>query len=241
MLRDPQRPFAPPSDATEVLLVRHGSAGGPAAGEPPELVGGHTDVPLSALGHAQARALVARLASVALSGIFVTTLRRTAETAAPLAAATGLQPIVVPELREVFLGDWEGGEFHVRMERGDPMMVEVFARQRWDVIPNAEPAETFAARVRQGLEEVASTTGPGAAAVAVVHGGVVAEACRQVTDSEPFAFINVDNASITRLVRLASGRWLLLSFNDTAHLADLAVGSPDNAAVRTAPVVRDPG
>jgi probable phosphoglycerate mutase len=98
-------------------------------------------------------------------------------------------------------------------------MADVFARQRWDVIPNAEPADAFAARVREGLEEVASATGPGATAVAIAHGGVVAEACRQVTGSEPFAFINVDNASITRLVRLESGRWLLLSFNDTAHLA----------------------
>ena len=53
----------------------------------------------------------------------------------------------------------------------------------------------------------------------MVHGGIVAEACRQATGSEPFAFINVDNASITRLVRLATGRWLLLGFNDTAHLA----------------------
>ncbi len=219
MLRDPQRPFAPPPDATELLLVRHGSAGGLASGEPPDLVGGHTDVPLAALGHVQARAVAARLTAVTLTGLFVTPLRRTAETAAPLAASTGLEPVVVPELREVFLGDWEGGEFAARMERRDPVMVEVFTRQRWDVIPNAEPAEDFAARVRRGLETVASATGPGAAAVAVVHGGIVAEACRQATGSEPFAFINVDNASITRLVRLATGRWLLLGFNDTAHLA----------------------
>lgn len=235
MLRDPQRPFSAPDDATEILLVRHGSAGGFASGEPPELVGGHTDPPLSALGHAQARALTARLASTPISGIFVTTLRRTAETAAPLAASTGLEPVVVGDLREVFLGDWEGGEFAVRMKRGDPAMVEVFARQRWDVIPNAEPAERFAARVRGGLDEVASATGPGGVAVAIVHGGVVAEACRQATGSEPFAFINVENASITRLIRLATGRWVLLSFNDTAHLAQLgdeapAVGSLDNAA-----------
>src|SRR4051794_6737700 len=218
MLRDPQRPFAPPADATEVLLVRHGSAGGPAPGEPPELVGGHTDVPLSPAGHVQAGALSRRLTSMTLAGIFVTTLRRTAETAAPLAASLRLRPIVVEDLREVFLGDWEGGEFHARMERRDPAMAEVFARQRWDVIPNAEPAAEFAARVRRGLEEVAAVTGPGSTAVAIAHGGVIAECCRQVTRSEPFAFINVENASITRLVRLATGRWLLLSFNDTSHL-----------------------
>src|SRR5215218_6084781 len=189
MLRDPQRPFAPPADATEVLLARHGSAGGALADGAPALVGGHTDVPLTALGHLQAMALAERLLGVPLAGVFVTTLRRTAETAAPLAAAAGLEPVVVPPLREVFLGDWEGGEFAVRMANADPKMAEVFERQQWDVIPGAEPADVFAARVREGLEAV-------------------------------------DNASLSRLVRLASGRWLLLGFNDTAHLAGVAVEQP---------------
>jgi hypothetical protein len=39
-----------------------------------------------------------------------------------------------------------------------------------------------------------------------------------VAVSRPFAFIQVDNASITRLVRFANGHWLLRSFNETAHL-----------------------
>jgi len=226
MLRDPQRPFGVPADATEILLARHGSAGAAEDGRPPALVGGHTDPPLAPRGHAQARALAARLAPAGLAAIFVSTLRRTAETAEPLAAALGLQPVVVPELREVFLGDWEGGEFAVRMANADPTIAEVFRRQRWDVIPGAEPADAFAARVRRGLDLVADAIGAGAAGLAIAHGGVVAEACRQATGSEPFAFINVDNASISRLVRLASRRWVLLSFNDTAHLAEVAAEVP---------------
>ncbi|MDQ3630349.1 MAG: histidine phosphatase family protein, partial [Actinomycetota bacterium] len=55
-------------------------------------------------------------------------------------------------------------------------------------------------------------------AVAVVHGGVVGELCRQATDSRPFAFIHADNGSITRLVVLGGGGLLLRSFNDTSHL-----------------------
>jgi len=221
MLRDPQRPFTPPADAAEVLLVRHGSAGPTSDNGPPPLVGGHTDLPLAPLGHRQAAALAQRLAAVPVGAIFVSTLRRTVETAAPLAAATGLRPIVVDELREVFLGEWEGGEFAVRMANSDPVMVEVFERQRWDVIPGGEKPRAFAARVHVGLERVAAQVGPGGVAVAVAHGGVVAEACHLATNSDPFAFINVDNASITRLVRLAGGRWLLLGFNDTAHLREV--------------------
>lgn len=201
--------------------MRHGSAGHDVVDEPPALVGGHTDVPLTERGHAQARALADRLATTKLACVCVTTLQRTAQTAAPVAAAHGLSPVVVPQLREVFLGAWEGGEFGARMAAEDPVIAEVFRQQRWDLIPGAEPPESLAARVRDGLEAVADAIGPGGTGVAVAHGGTIAEACRQATGSEPFAFINVDNASISRLVRLATGRWLLIAFNDTAHLEHL--------------------
>jgi probable phosphoglycerate mutase len=47
---------------------------------------------------------------------------------------------------------------------------------------------------------------------------VIAEACRQVTGSEGFAFLTNSNGSITRLVRVPEGRWVLVAFNETAHL-----------------------
>jgi hypothetical protein len=58
--------------------------------------------------------------------------------------------------------------------------------------------------------------------VAFVHGGVIAEICRQITRSEPFAFLQSDNGSISRVVRLSDGSWVLLSFNDTSHLEPAA-------------------
>ena len=125
---------------------------------------------------------------------------------------------MIPELVEVGLGEWEGGELRVRAHRGDPLYARVLAEERWDVIPGAEGAEAVADRVRAGVERVVAGTPAGLAAVAVVHGGVIGELCRQATDSRPFAFIHADNASITRLVVFADGRWLLRSFNDTAHL-----------------------
>ena len=67
---------------------------------------------------------------------------------------------------------------------------------------------------------MAGAAGPGAAVVVVTHGAFIAEACRQATGSRPFAFLNVDNASITRLVVLPGGRQVLLGFNDTAHLSE---------------------
>jgi 2,3-bisphosphoglycerate-dependent phosphoglycerate mutase len=214
-----QRSFALPEGATEVVLVRHGASAAAVPGEPFPLVGGHGDPPLAPEGELQARALAERLAGERLGGLFITPLQRTAQTAAPLAALTGLEPVVVPELREVYLGDWEGGELRIRAAHGDPIIRRAQAEERWDVIPNAESMEDFAERVAAGLAAVVEATGPGAVAVAFVHGGVIAELCRQATASRPFAFLHADNTSITRLVVLPDGRQLLRCFNDTAHLA----------------------
>jgi 2,3-bisphosphoglycerate-dependent phosphoglycerate mutase len=215
----PQRAFTPPPDATEIVLVRHGASAAAVPGEPFEELEGQSDPPLAPEGRKQAEAVDARLARERFAHVFVTPLKRTQETAAPLVSRTGQQPEVVAELREVGLGDWEGGELRIRAANRDPKFFEVIAAERWDVIPGAEPAEDFSARVRAGLELVVERTGRGARSVAFVHGGVIGELCRQATRSRPFAFVHADNCSITRLIVFADGRQLLRSFNDVAHLS----------------------
>ena len=216
--RYPQRAFALPPDATEVVLVRHGASEAAVPGQPFPLVLGRGDPPLSQQGREQAQAVAARLAGEPLVALFVTPLRRTAETAAPLAERAGLDPSAVEELCEIHLGEWEGGEFRIRVADGDPLALRLLAEERWDLIPGAESMDALSARVRAGVEGIVAATGPGRTAAAVVHGGVIGEICRQATESRPFAFIHADNGSLTRLVVLGDGRWLLRSFNDTAHL-----------------------
>jgi 2,3-bisphosphoglycerate-dependent phosphoglycerate mutase len=217
-----QRAFALPPGATEVILVRHGASEPAVAGERFPLLDGHGDPALAPEGEIQAALVAERLASEPLAGLFVTTLKRTSQTAAPLAARLGIEPVVVPELREVCLGEWEGGEFRVRMAQGDPVALQAVAEERWEVIPGAETMESLATRVRAGLEAVVAGAGPSVSVAAVVHGGVIGEACRLATDSRPFAFVHADNGSFTRLIALPGGHWLLRSFNDTAHLESAA-------------------
>jgi probable phosphoglycerate mutase len=220
MPRDFQAPFTLPAGATEIVCVRHGSSA-----EADGLVDGHSDPALSARGLIQAEAVAARLGAARAAGLFVTPLRRTAQTAAPLAERLGLEPVVVGDLREVHLGAWEG-QFSARMRDHDPISDEILAAGRWDVIPEAEDMDGFSARVRRGIDQVADAVGPDATAIAVLHGGVIAEACRQATGSLPFAFLYAENGSVTRLLRLASGRWALGSFNDISHLAALELPTP---------------
>ncbi|HEY6760174.1 MAG TPA: histidine phosphatase family protein [Baekduia sp.] len=216
--RYPQRIWTLPDDATEVVLVRHGASQDAIPGEPFEMLEGHANPALSPIGRHQALLVCARLAKRPPDALFITSLRRTAETAQPLVDAINLTPTVIPELSEVKLGEWEGGELRVRTATGDPLVHRIFAEQRWDVIPGAEPADVFADRVRAGFDRVVQLTGPGRVAAAVVHGGVIGELARQATDAPRLAFAHAENTSISRLVVFGDGRWLLRSFNDTSHL-----------------------
>lgn len=219
MTPDYQGAFVLPPGATEVILARHGSS---AHGDPNarfDLVGGQSDPPLAPRGHVQSDALARRLAREPIVALFITSLRRTAETAAPLAARLGLAPIVVPELCEVHLGEWESdGGFSLRRPDRDALRERVLEEEEWGLIPGAEDLRSLAKRTSLGLEKVAREIGPGRVGVAIVHGGVIAEACHQITQSRPFAFFATENASITRIIRSSDGRWTLQAFNETAHL-----------------------
>jgi probable phosphoglycerate mutase len=213
-----QSPYELPPGSTEVVLIRHGASEAAVVGSRFPLVDGHSDPALSEAGRAQSEMVAAGLGGDEFDGLFASTLRRTQETAAPLAATTGLTVQVVPELREVFLGDFEGGEYRIRAGRGDPVIERVFAEERWSAIPNGESWESFGARVSAGIERIVERVGPNTSAAAVVHGAVIGQLCRQATASRPFAFVHSDNCSISRLVVFADGRWLLRGFNDISHL-----------------------
>ena len=122
----------------------------------------------------------------------------------------GFEPKLLVDLREVELGDWEHGELSRRAMVGDPLFQEVMREQRWELIPNAERATVFAERVGRGVLKAAAASGPDTLAVVYTHSAVIAEFCRQVTGSQPFAFMTVANGSITRVVRMPEGRWVLV-------------------------------
>ena len=214
-----QSPYELPPGSTEVVLVRHGASEAAVVGSKFPLIDGHSNPALSGPGRAQAAMVAERLAGEDIGGLFVSTLRRTQETAAPLAEAIDLEPQVLRELREVYLGDFEGGEYRVRSGRGDPVIKRVFEEERWDAIPNGESWEDFGARVTAGVEQIVERVGPNTTAVAIVHGAVIGQLCRLATASRPFAFVHSDNGSISRLVVFDDGRWLLRSFNDISHLS----------------------
>jgi probable phosphoglycerate mutase len=213
-----QHRYAPPPDAVEVVLVRHGASEAALLGQSFPLIDGQGDPALSEVGKAQARSVAAVLREESFSAMFASNLRRTQETAGPLAAENGLEVTVLPDLREIFLGELEGGGYRIKVAEGDPLVVEVARQERWDMIPGAESPEAFSGRLRSAIEEIAAAVPAGTSAVAFAHGAVIGQLCAMATESRPFAFIHADNGSISRLIVHGDGTWLLRSFNETRHL-----------------------
>ncbi len=210
--------FAEPPGATAVLLVRHGESEPLVDERPFPSTDGQGDPGLAPEGVEQARRVCRRLAVEGVDAIYVTSLRRAAQTAAPLVRDLGVAAAVEPDLREVFLGEWEGGLLRKMMAEQSPLARRVVDEQRCEIIPGAESAAAFSGRVRRALERIAAAHGDQRVAL-FTHGGVVGELLAQASGSAPFAFTGADNGSISEIV-VAGPRWIVRRFNDTAHLDD---------------------
>jgi probable phosphoglycerate mutase len=210
--------FEAPAAATEIVLVRHGETIAFDPGAPFPLLDGHGDPELRPEGREQAAKVAERLATAGrIHAIYVTSLRRTSETAAPLAARLGLEPIVETRLREVRLGEWEGGLYRLKVISADPVAMEMISRERWDVVPGAESNEAFAKRVAGAITDIAARH-PGERVVVVTHGGTIGMILSLASGARPFAFVGSDNGALSTIV-VSGEQWYVRGFNDVTHLA----------------------
>ncbi len=205
-----------PPGSTEILLVRHGESRPAQADKPFPLVDGQGDPELAANGRRQAELVGLRLAQLDIAAAYVTKLKRTAQTAAPLCEHLSLTPQLEPNLHEVHLGDWEAGVLRMKAHQNDPVFLQMQAEERWDVIPGAESTPQLQQRVMRGIRNIASAN-PDKLIAAFVHGGVIGRVLATITESRPFAFNAADNGSISHIV-VEGDRMVMRRFNDTAHL-----------------------
>lgn len=217
-----QTRFSLPSGGTHIFIVRHGESQPLRVDQPQPLIDGHGDPPLDPRGYVQSAQVAGRLASLSIAAIYVSTLQRTQQTAASLAQATGLTPVIEPDLREIFLGEWEGGVYRIRREEGHPDWQRVLAEQSWDVIPGAEQSVDLATRLKGVIAKI-SRNHPDERVAVFAHGGVIGMIAAIATGGKMFAFTESENGSLTHLV-VSGDTWMLRRFNDTSHLdADLDV------------------
>lgn len=199
---------------TEVLLIRHGESAPVVPGTPEA-----ADPPLSEVGQKQVAALAARLAGKRLDAVWSSDLARARDTARALAEPRGLPVVERTDLREVHLGEWEGGEFRRRAALGDdPEFLAFVASGRWESVPGAEPDDAVRDRVAAAVDAAAAAH-PGGSVAIVCHGGVVNAWLARFFGSHRSIVASIDNTSITQL-RTDGRRWLVLRVNDTHHLGD---------------------
>ena len=206
--------YRPPGGSTRALLIRHGLQ---AAYRPHEDAEGQGDPPLAPGGRRQAERLATRLSEAGVSGICTSPARRARETAEPLAQLLQIRPVVIEGLREVWLGEWEGGAVHQRLRENHPAWARVLQTGRWDAIPGAETNEELHGRVAGAILE-AKARFPGQVVAVFTHDGVIAAALALAARASSFAFASSDHGSISELVLESQESWRVRSFNDTCHL-----------------------
>ncbi len=131
---------------------------------------GQIDVALSERGVRQAVAQAHRLRTVGLAAIFTSDLARAWHTGTIIGAPHGLAPTVVPALREMNMGRWDGLTAAEITERDPAAFAAWTARVAEVPFPDGESAGDLLARAWPAFSELLRTAGEGPIAV-VGHGG----------------------------------------------------------------------
>jgi probable phosphoglycerate mutase len=200
--------------STRICLVRHGETTWNAEGR----VQGQTDIPLSAVGHAQARAAAAILARHDFSAIYSSDLLRVRQTAEPAAQRLALPVVLDPQLRERHYGIFECLLYTEVRSR----FPEHYARFR-DKDPEfdfdtGESLRAFFDRALGALRRIASTH-PAEQVLVFTHGGVLDMVYRHIHVlglSAPREF-GVPNAGLN-WVECIGECWNMHSWADVEHL-----------------------
>jgi probable phosphoglycerate mutase len=215
----PQTLYQPDEGACQILLVRHGQSAPFVPDQPFELIDGHGNPHLTELGQHQARLLGERLAEEPIDAIYASNLTRTSQTAAPLAANLGLKTYIDRDLREVFLGEFEGGLLRQRSAENHPAVVAMRANGEWGEIPGAESNAEFTRRTVGAVEQIAAAH-PDQLVAVFCHGGVVGAVLGHVAGVSPFTFNGSRHTAISHVVANQVG-WVIRSFNDGSHAGRL--------------------
>lgn len=218
---------------TELWLVRHAESTGNRDG----LLQGQADLPLSPMGHRQARALADRLVKshrrTPFSALIASDLMRTRETADSASLALNLPITCDRRLREIDIGTWSG----LTPEQITTQFPEEWARwQGRDPNLRRGGGESYTDahdRITPALHDIADRH-PGTRILVITHGGVLRAYLAGLLGMplNRLWHLSIGNTAITRVRPYEPavggsephfGR--VLTMNDCAHVEDLAMRS----------------
>ncbi len=208
---------------TELIFIRHGETDWNVQ----RRFQGQIDVPLNAHGQRQAALLGARLAPQPAQVLLSSDLQRAQQTAAPLAAAWGLAPQLLPGLREQHFGVLEGlAVSTIQQEHAELWARWTEFRADYALPGGAESTRVFHTRVWAAVQALAAEHAGRRVAV-VTHGGVLDMLWRSAhglpLDGPPRCAI--PNTGVNRL-RWAGGTLQVEQWADDSHLQGTAFEAP---------------
>lgn len=207
--------------STTLLLARHGET----ADNRRLVFQGQSGKALNALGRAQAKRLAERMRLHPPDVIIASDLERAHETATIVGEATGLTPVLDPELREVDVGAWTG-KSHEQIREEFPEEWEAWSSGIDVRRGGGETYGELSERIERAIVR-AATAHAGQRVLLVSHGGSIKAYVAKmlgVSAEGMRALAGVGNCGLTNIERdLRTGRSRLHAWNDTAHLEGLVV------------------
>lgn len=174
---------------------------------------GAADPGLAPEGHDQAERLAGWLRGQPFDAVWSSPMRRARETAAPLAAALGLEVVVDDDLAE-----WDrDADSYVPLEElkaeGDPRYQELIDGT-W---AGEDDGAAFARRLIAAMDRIVAAH-PGGDVAVVCHGGVINVYLAHVLGLGEAMFFHPGYTSVSRVHAARSGARGLASVNETGHL-----------------------
>ncbi len=137
---------------------------------------GATDVRLSQHGYKQAERLADFLSKRQVKAVYCSPLQRAKYTAQLIADKSGLTINIIPELKEINFGRWEGNSYQEILSVDEQLCREWLEMKPEFRFPAGESLAEFYQRVIQEYNRILSTdleTQAGELIVVVAHGGVI--------------------------------------------------------------------
>jgi 2,3-bisphosphoglycerate-dependent phosphoglycerate mutase len=200
--------------AAELHVVRHADAV-PESDDAFKIYDDYESHPLSARGRAQAEAVAERFLDLRITAVYASPIRRARETAEAIAAIAGVAVQDEPGVREIAIGPVDDA---MALRDRLPWLATVAIRDgSWNEIPGTEPSASVRARMLTALDAIAARH-PGQRVAIVSHAGAINAALGAIASSDHDFLFPLANASVS-VLRIGGGRRLLMSANETAHLA----------------------
>jgi 2,3-bisphosphoglycerate-dependent phosphoglycerate mutase len=188
----------------ELILIRH------ARPERIENSDAPADPPLTELGHRQARAVAAWMAAEPFDALYTSPMQRARQTAAPLAALLGVEPVVEKGVREYD----DLAPSYIPLE---DLKQDKEAWRAWLVEEAATDREDFRYEVVETLERIC-TEHRRQKVVVICHGGVINIWASHVLGLGDQMFFEPTYTCVNRFLAASSGERSVVSLNETAHL-----------------------